>query len=110
MDKELIYRPAEIVRYSMSETSNTHNSNKPDTNENQEKRSELPKTLGFIIAFSGIFFLVASFFSLLTLIVLQATSGDSESFSSKEMYAAILTITTILTTLASIYIGIKLII
>jgi hypothetical protein len=100
--KEKIDRPAEIVRYSMSGTSNTHN-------ENQEQPSDIPKTLGFIIASAGIFFLVASLFSLLTLFVLQATSGDSESFSAKEMYATILTISAILTSLAAIYIGIKLI-
>jgi len=83
--------------------------NKQDTNENQSKRSEIPKTLGFIIAFGGIFFLVASLFSLLTLFVLQASSGDSESFSSNEIYAAIFTITTVLITLSAIYIGVKLI-
>ena len=93
----------------MSETSNTHNASNPDANEEQKKRSELPKTLGFIITFAGIFFLVASFFSLLTLFVLQVSSGDSESLSAKEIYASILTISTILTSLAAIYIGIKLI-
>ena len=93
----------------MSETSNTHNDSNPDANEEQKKRSELPKTLGFIITFAGIFFLVASLFSLLTLFVLQASSGDSESLSTKEIYAVILTISTILTSLAAIYIGIKLI-
>jgi heme/copper-type cytochrome/quinol oxidase subunit 2 len=93
----------------MTEVSNTHNTKKPDTNEHQNKQSEIPKTIGIIITVAGIFFLVASLFSLLTLFVLQASSGDSESLSSKEIYATILTITTILTTLASIYIGIKLI-
>ncbi len=93
----------------MSETSNTHNSSKQHTNKSQKKPSEIPKTLGFIIAFAGVFFLIASLFSLLTLFVLQATSGDSESLSSDEMYATILTITTILTTLSAIYIGVKLI-
>ena len=93
----------------MSKASNTHNSKTPDTNEHQNEHSEIPKTIGFIITVAGIFFLVASLFSLLTLFVLQASSGDSESLSSEEMYATILVITTILTTLASIYIGIKLI-
>ena len=93
----------------MNEASNTYNSNKKHTNKNQKKPSEIPKTLGFIIAFAGVFFLVASLFSLLTLVVLQATSGDSESLSPDEMYAVILTITTILTTLSAIYIGVKLI-
>ena len=86
----------------MSETNNS-------TNEKQHKRSELPKTLGFIMTFAGIFFLIASLFSLLTLFILRTSSGDAESFSPKEIYAVILTITTILTTLAAIYIGIKLI-
>ena len=93
----------------MSETSNTHNSNNQDTKKSQKKPSEIPKTLGFIIAFAGVFFLVASLFSLLTLLVLQASSSDSESLSPDEVYATILTITTILTTLAAIYIGVKLI-
>lgn len=75
----------------------------------KNKRSEMPKTLGFIITFAGIFFFIASFFSLLTLFVLQTSSGDADSFSPKEIYALILSITTILTTLAAIYIGIKLI-
>lgn len=74
-----------------------------------ETPSEIPRTLGFIIAFAGIFFLVASLFSLLTLVVLRASSGDSESLSSEEIYASIKTYTTILTTLSAIYIGYKLI-
>lgn len=93
----------------MSETNSTHDSNKLHTNNNQKKPSEIPKTLGFIITFAGVFFLVASLFSLITLFVLQASSGDSESLSPDELYATILTITTILTTLSAIYIGVKLI-
>jgi len=79
------------------------------TNVIKNKPSEIPKTLGFIITAGGVFFLVASLFSLITLFVLQAATGDSESFSSKEKYAAMLTITTILATLSAVYIGIKLI-
>jgi len=63
---------------------------------NKKNQSELPKTLGFIITFAGVFFLVASLFSLLTLFVLQAAMSNADSFSSDEKYAAFLTITTIL--------------
>lgn len=94
----------------MRETSNTDNASNPDANEQQKKkRSELPRTLGFIITFAGVFFLVASFFSLITLFVLQATSGDSESMSANEINSAVLTIFTILVSLSAIFIGIKLI-
>lgn len=93
----------------MSKTRNIDNSSNKDSSQQPKKYSEIPKTLGFIIAFAGVFFLVASLFSLITLLVLQASSGDSDSLSSKEMYAAILTITTVLTTLTAIYIGVKLI-
>lgn len=74
-----------------------------------KKRSELPRTLGFIITFAGIFFLFGSFFSFLTLVVLRITAGDSDTMSADEIYAAILSFSSILTSLAAIYIGIKLI-
>lgn len=74
----------------------------------QKTSSELPRTLGFVIAFAGIFFLFSSFFSFLTLLVLQ-TAGNSETMSADEIYAAILAFSTILTSLAALYIGIKLI-
>jgi len=76
---------------------------------NKKNQSELPKTLGFIITFAGVFFLVASLFSLLTLFVLQAAMSNADSFSSDEKYAAFLTITTILITISAMYIGVKLI-
>lgn len=93
----------------MSKIINTDSTEKSGTNKSHNKQSEIPKTLGFIITVAGVFFLVASLFSLLTLVVLQASTGDSSSLSAKEMYATILTVTTILTTLAAVYIGIKLI-
>lgn len=98
----------------MGKTSVTQKSEEPELSNSkikhsQTKHSDIPKTLGFIITVAGVFFLVASLFSLLTLVVLQASTGDGESLSSTEMYATILTVTTILTTLAAIFIGIKLI-
>lgn len=75
----------------------------------QKKRSEIPRTLGFIIAFIGVFFLVASLFSMLTILVLQAASNDSGPMSSRDIYATVLAITSILTSLGAIYIGFKLI-
>lgn len=75
----------------------------------QKKRSELPKTLGFIITLAGIFFLFSSFFSFLTLLILRLTSGDSETMSADEIYATLLSFSAILASLAALYIGIKLI-
>lgn len=71
--------------------------------------SEIPRTLGFLIAFAGVFFLVATVFSLITIVVLQATSGDSGPLSSKDKYTIILTVTSLFTALGALYIGIKLI-
>lgn len=92
----------------MSDISNT-NPSEPVVADKQKQRSELPRTLGFLITFVGVFFLVASFFSLLTLFVLRITAADSEPMSADEIYAAILTISAVLSSLAAIYIGIKLI-
>ena len=78
------------------------------TVETQKKLSDLARTLGFFITFVGIFFLVASSFSLITLLVLQATDGAG-SMPAEEKYALFLTITSILISIAAFIIGIKLI-
>lgn len=92
----------------MSDTSNT-NPSEPVVADKQKQRSELPRTLGFIITFVGVFFFVASFFSLLTILVLQAASSESGPMSARDIYATVLSITSILTSLGAIYIGFKLI-
>lgn len=86
-----------------------NNANNLEINPAPKPPSEIPRTLGFLIAFSGVFFLIATIFSLITIIVLQATSGDSGSLSSKDKYTIALSITSLLTALAALYIGIKLI-
>ena len=78
------------------------------TVETQKKLSDLARTLGFIIAFAGVFFLVISLFSLLTLLVLQ-TTGGSGPIPAEEKYALFLTISSILISIAAFIIGIKLI-
>jgi len=80
-----------------------------ETKKGLSKSSEIPRTLGFLIAFVGVFFLVATVFSLITIVVLQAASGDSGPLSSKDKYTIALSITSLLTALGALYIGIKLI-
>jgi hypothetical protein len=46
------------------------------TVETKIQLSDLARTLGFIITFAGVFFFIASSFSLITLLVLQATGGS----------------------------------
>lgn len=71
------------------------------------KPSVIPSTLGFLIALFGTFFLVATFFSLITIFVLRVT--DEGAMSESEKYAMILTVSSFLTALGALYIGIKLI-
>ena len=78
------------------------------TDETQNKLSDLARTLGFLITFAGVFFLIASSFSLITLLVLQAT-GDSGSMSAEEKYTLFLTISSFLISITAFIIGIKLI-
>lgn len=85
------------------------NDNRPEINTPKKPQSEIPRTLGFLIAFAGVFFIVATVFSLITIIVLQSTSGDSGPLSSKDKYTIALTVTSFLTALGALYIGIQLI-
>ncbi len=78
------------------------------TAETQKKLSDLARTLGFLTTFAGVFFLVISLFSLLTLLVLQAT-GDSGPIPAGDKYALFLTISSILISISAVIIGIKLI-
>ena len=85
------------------------NSRASESKPTLKKHSEIPRTLGFLIAFVGVFFLVATVFSLITIVVLQAVSGDTGPLSSKDKYTIALSITSLLTALGALYIGIKLI-
>lgn len=67
------------------------------------------RTLGFIIGFFGIYFLVIGLFSLLAITVLQNSDIASDTMAEKDIYSLILTITSIFISLAAIFIGYKLI-
>jgi len=70
--------------------------------------SEIPRTLGFLITVIGVFFVVATLFSLLTIVVMQTAKGDG-SLSDNDKYVLLLTITSLITALFAVFIGIKLI-
>lgn len=77
--------------------------------EAQNQPSDISRTLGFIIGFFGIYFLVIGLFSLLAILVLENSSLGTESMSDKDIYALVLTITSIFISLAAMFIGFKLI-
>ena len=93
----------------MSDKTDTDESANSDINTMQKNPSEIPKIMGFIIGFGGIYFLIISLFSLLTIMVIQGTSDVSGSMSADDRNAITLTIISILISLGAIYIGIKLI-
>lgn len=74
-----------------------------------ENPSDISRTLGFIIGFFGIFFLVIGFFSIVAFIVLEMSGASTESMSEKDIYALVLIISSILISLAAMFIGFKLI-
>ena len=51
------------------------------------------RTLGFIIGFFGIYFLVIALFSLLSITVLQSSDAVTGAMSDKDLYSLIITIT-----------------
>lgn len=103
----------------MSENTNSYSeeSNLSETNETLEAikpSKQLPesgpsRTLGFIIGFFGIYFLVIGLFSLLAITVLQNSDASGGAMSDKDIYSLILTITSIFISLSAMFIGYKLI-
>ena len=75
----------------------------------QKEVSEIPKVLGFIIGFAGIYFLIISLFTLLSVLVIEGASNDSDSMSADTFYTLTLTITSILISATAVLIGIRLI-
>lgn len=86
---------------------NAHNDPEPTKDINQV--SDLSRTLGFIIGFFGIYFLVIGLFSLLAILVLENSELGIESMAEKDIYSLIQTITSIFIALSAIFIGYKLI-
>ena len=93
----------------MNDTNNLVDSELEQTTAAQNQPSDISRTLGFIIGFFGIYFLVIGLFSLLAILVLENSALGAESMSDKDIYALILTITSIFISLTAIYIGYKLI-
>lgn len=90
----------------MSEINNVRSEN---LNENPNQLSDTARTLGFIIGFFGIYFLVIGLFSIIAFTVLHSSSAGPEIMPEKDVYSLIITITSILISLSAIYIGYKLI-
>ena len=93
----------------MNDTNNLVDSELEQNTAAQNQPSDISRTLGFIIGFFGIYFLVIGLFSLLAILVLENSALGAESMSDKDIYALILTITSIFISLTAIYIGYKLI-
>jgi hypothetical protein len=90
-------------------TSDSKLINEQAANEIQNQPSDTSKTLGFIIGFFGIYFLVIGLFSLLAFLVLENSDLGLESMSDKDIYALVLIINSIFISLTAIFIGYKLI-
>ena len=75
----------------------------------ENNRSDLPRTIGFIVGFFGIFFLVIGFFSLLSFAVTEMSSLGDGPLGDKEIYSLILIITSIIISLSAMFIGLQLI-
>lgn len=71
--------------------------------------SDTSRTLGFIIGFFGIYFLVIGLFSLISITVLQNSGAATGTMAEKDIYALVLTISSIFISLSAIFIGYKLI-
>ena len=93
----------------MNDTNNLVDSELEQNTAVQNQPSDISRTLGFIIGFFGIYFLVIGLFSLLAILVLENSALGAESMSDKDIYALILTITSIFISLTAIFIGYKLI-
>ena len=110
-----VVRPYVVKKYqqpnekSMSENTTINPSDPTDSLKPQQTSSDLSRTLGFIIGFFGIYFLVISLFSLLAITVLQNSDAITGSMPEKDIYAIVLTISSIFISLAAMFIGYKLI-
>lgn len=94
----------------MNESTNLDNIElKSESNESQKQSSDTSRTLGFIIGFFGIYFLVIGLFSLLAFLVLENSDLALELMSDKDIYALILIINSIFVSLTAMFIGYKLI-
>lgn len=93
----------------MNDTSNPIDTSLETSIEKQDQPSDISRTLGFIIGFFGIYFLVIGLFSLLAILVLENSALGAESMSDKDIYALVLTITSIFISITAIFIGYKLI-
>ena len=89
--------------------SETKDLDKPTLNDDSHQLGDTARTLGFIIGFFGIYFLVIGLFSILAFTVLHNSSAGPESMPEKDVYALIITITSILISLSAMFIGYKLI-
>lgn len=89
--------------------SNESNPENQQLNEASPELSDTARTLGFIIGFFGIYFLVIGLFSILAFTVLHNSSAGPETMSEKDVYSMIITITSIFISLSAMFIGYKLI-
>ena len=90
----------------MSDSKDLHDSN---TTDESHQLSDTARTLGFIIGFFGIYFLVIGLFSLIAFTVLHSSSAGPASMPEKDVYALIITFTSVLISLSAMFIGYKLI-
>ena len=74
----------------------------------KDEPSDLSRTLGFVIGFFGIYFLVIGLFSLLAITVLQ-NSDLGKEMSDKDIYALIKAIISLFISLSAMFIAYKLI-
>ena len=87
----------------INETLNAAN----DSSQGDLTTSGASRTLGFIIGFFGIYFLVIGLFSLVAITVLKGSTDGG--MPEKDIYAIVLTVSSIFISLAAMFIGYKLI-
>lgn len=94
----------------MSETNNIDNSElNLGLNEATGQLNDTARTLGFIIGFFGIYFLVISLFSIIAFTVLHNSTAGPESMPEKDLYSLIITLASTFISLSAMFIGYKLI-
>lgn len=91
------------------DTSDSTEENKATDPNNELPENGPSRTLGFIIGFFGIYFLVIGLFSLLAILVLESSELGVGAMSDKDIYSLVLTITSIFISLSAMFIGNKLI-
>jgi hypothetical protein len=95
---------------SNSESNNTLNNTMNTANDSSQGElttSGTSRTLGFIIGFFGLYFLVIGLFSLVAITVLKGSTDGG--MPEKDIYAIVLTISSIFISMAAMFIGYKLI-